>query len=91
MSKLVTQVDLEAIGKREDGPQPKRKMTTWLEHSKHGLELITVGRNIQLKDVEDTWWKIVKVYDTRKASDIDKHGWDNNNYDKHEGLFKRAK
>lgn len=73
--KLVTQVDLVSAG---------RQMTTWLDNDAR----IRVGVVISLKGEDDTRWKIVKVYETRTAADIDKRGWDNNNYDKHEGLFK---
>jgi hypothetical protein len=72
----VTQVTLRAEG--------GRLMTTWLDANPK----IFVGNKVKLKKEDGTWWLITEVFATQPASSIDTHGWDNNDYSKHEGLFK---
>lgn len=83
--KMMTQVDLiehNPMGMRSKG---LKTMTTWVNADKR----LQKGVVIELKDdgLDDFMWKVVEVYDTRPMSDVDNHGWDNNNYDKHTGLF----
>lgn len=56
-------------------------LTTWVESDKRLKE----GVEITLKG-EDHRWTISKVYGEAELSQIDNRGWDNNNYDKHNGL-----
>lgn len=83
--KLVTQVDLKSVGTLGGNLELHHQMTTWLDADSR----IKEGVVITLKDYKpDMKWVIDKVYSTMTKADIDKRGWDNNNYDKHEGLFK---
>ncbi len=59
-----------------------RSMTTWLEQDKR----IKQNVKLTLKDDPDTLWTVTEVFGTQELNEIDHHGWDNNNYDKHEGL-----
>ena len=61
-------------------------MTTWLDVQPK----LKLGAFITLKDFNDpeTKWEVIFLFDdVREATDFDFHRkWDNNNYDKHEGL-----
>jgi hypothetical protein len=63
-----------------------RQMTTWLD--KHPK--LTKGVQVTL-DGQTDLWTVKTIYESAEphyASDFDFHRkWDNNNYDKHEGLF----
>lgn len=57
--------------------------TTWVPVDKR----LKIGSVVTFKDL-DHKWTITHMYDRQMEMDqIDYHGWDNNNYDKHEGLF----
>lgn len=61
-----------------------RLMTTWLNADPRVKE----GAVISLKDyAEGTRWEITDVYATETLAKIDTHGWDNNDYSKHTGLW----
>lgn len=72
----IIQVDLVGLGKRH--------LTTWVEK----IPELKEGVVISLKEYPDMVWKVVKMYSfTIDASTLDyNRNWDNNNYDKHEGL-----
>lgn len=59
-------------------------MTTWLDLSK------PFKRNdyVELKEMPGVKWLVAEIYDIElESSDLDFHRkWDNNNYDKHDGL-----
>lgn len=59
-------------------------MTTWLE-SRPDVKLGTI---IELKEVPKKHWEVIAIYDNEiESTDLDFHRkWDNNNYDKHQGL-----
>lgn len=61
------------------------QMTTWLNADSR----IRPKAVLELKGQEGELWTITKVYDTRSMADIDNHGWDNNDYSKHTGLFSK--
>jgi hypothetical protein len=73
MSK-VTQVKLQTT----KGEQ----MTTWLDSDKR----LKLGTILELKQ-DPRVWEVIELYDTLDANKIDTHGWDNNDYTKHVGLF----
>lgn len=78
--KEVTQVTLKC--EEPDKLGHHRQMTTWLDADKR----IVVGANISLKDMDDVRWVITHVYGTQDKHTVDSNrGWDNNNYDKHDG------
>lgn len=61
----------------------QRILTTWLENDKR----IKEGVNLTLKEYgTNCVWHVNKVFGTASFNEINHHGWDNNNYDKHEGL-----
>lgn len=63
------------------------QMITWLDADPR----IKVGAVISLKD-DIRKWLIEEVYATQSAKSIERNwGFDNNNYDKHEGLSKYSK
>lgn len=68
---LVTQVSLR---------NGDKLMTTWVDADSR----LKPGVKLELKKVEGLW-EIEKVFTTQEYKDF--HGWDNNNYDKHTGLF----
>lgn len=78
---LMTQVKLLARVEPRGQEKPMVYMVTWLDADKR----IQSGTVISLKG-DERKWLIVDVYNTIERSEIDQHGWDNNNYDKHEGL-----
>lgn len=63
-----------------------RQMTTWLDKNPK----LAVGVKITLADYDkDTVWEVKAMYEgsVHYWNDFDFHRkWDNNNYDKHEGL-----
>lgn len=62
-----------------------RTMMTWL-YNKPGLK---TGVTVTLKDQPNIVWQVINLYnsDEHDVTDFDFHRkWDNNNYDKHEGL-----
>ena len=72
----MVQVDL----KRADGVE----MTTWVDKRPDLKE----GVLLSLKDEDkDVFWRVNKVYDIEMDKDqVEKNrGWDNNNYEKHDG------
>lgn len=66
--------------------QDDRLMTTWVDKHR-GLQ---PGTLISLKDV-DGKWEVMRVHDVEvlEKSLDNWRSFDNNNYDKHEGLFKK--
>lgn len=66
-------------------------LTTWLDFNSK----LRRGAWISLKDYKpEVKWQVVEVYTSllKEAGDFDFHRkWDNNNYDKHEGLLNGRK
>lgn len=75
MSK-VTQVTLS---KRVSDTNTKY-MTTWVDSDSR----LKPNASVVLKGIEGEW-KLQKVYGTQDRHEVDNRGWDNNNYDKHDG------
>lgn len=71
----MVQVDIS----RADGAT----MTTWVDKRPDLIK----GNFITLKDDEKVLWRVEKVYDiVMSKNEVEKNrGWDNNNYDKHDG------
>jgi hypothetical protein len=62
-------------------------LTTWVDVRPD----LKIGSYITLKDFKpDVRWKVIAVFDTElESKSLEFHRkWDNNNYDKHVGLFK---
>lgn len=77
---LLTQIDVATKG--QDGTITA--MTTWVDADnriKEGVKVLFKG--------DDREWSILKVYNTELRHSIDNRGWDNNNYDKHDGTSMR--
>lgn len=76
MSKTMQQVHLI---------QGNKQLTTWVDKRKD----VKVGSIISLKDVEGKW-RVHRIFDVEMLEDqLNTHRFfDNNNYDKHEGLKK---
>lgn len=63
----------------------RETFTTWVDKRPE----LKIGSRISLKDLKpETTWLVVNIYDKELDSkDLEFHRkWDNNNYDKHEGL-----
>lgn len=56
-------------------------MVTWLDEDSR----IKKGVKLTLKD-DDRLWTVTEVYNTELSHTVDNRGWDNNNYDKHNGI-----
>lgn len=71
----IVQVDLVAVGKRQDGLKEKRLMTTWVNDRPD----LKVGIDIELKNVEGLW-RVNKIYSgVRESAEFDWHRkWSNN-------------
>lgn len=62
-------------------------MVTWLPTDKR----IKKGVSVKLKG-KDEWWEVALVFSTEaEMNEIDNRGWDNNNYDKHDGTSMKAR
>lgn len=83
----MVQVDLSR--KIESSTFTSETMTTWVDNDSRLAE----GRRIVLKD-DKRVWTIEKVYKQSVLLHTDvvgNRGWDNNNYDKHDGTSMKAR
>lgn len=64
--------------------QDNKLMTTWVNEHPN----LKVGNYLTLKKV-DGLWLIENMYAVQEANNVDNRKWDNNNYDKHIGLFNK--
>lgn len=77
--------DVEMIQVKLEAPLTegrKSTLVTWVTNDKK----IVPGATMTLKEIEDTRWTVVEVYDlVQSKEEVESNrNWDNNNYDKHD-------
>ena len=81
---MMMQISLSHEETHDNGETYVSHMITWVEADPK----VKKGARVKLKGDEkpDRWWLVEVVYQTPVPFRyIDHHGWDNNNYDKHDG------